>query len=266
MRTGDRHSVVLLEGVEDSPDYYKLVYGAGTGGGDSNSPRHRHTCDQVRMILDGTYSFSLNRTMDVGTVGYFPESVYYGPQSFSDNIAWLVLQFGGPSGLGMFSTRQRKKAIEELSAKGGTFDNGLYVWTDENGERHNQDAFEAATEQWCGHKLEYPGARYDDVVLMHPENFTWMSDSDVPGLSRKLLGIFTERHLRVEFMHLEPDVEFVFGKEPSNEMLFILEGALSRGGVVHERLSAFGAAASDSPETLQATQQTELLYVKLPSF
>ena len=41
------------------------------------------------------------------------KSAYYGPQNKTKNLLMATLQFGGPSGLGYYSIRQRKQAFED---------------------------------------------------------------------------------------------------------------------------------------------------------
>jgi hypothetical protein len=57
-----------------------------------------------------------------------------------------------------------------------------------------------------------------------------------------------------------------FGTEPSNEILFLASGTIGHQGEAHQKLTAFGSAADEAPETLTALEPSELLYVKLPTF
>jgi hypothetical protein len=69
----------LMEGESGTLGNFQLSI--GMNGGDFFSPRHRHNFEQVRYQLAGTLDFGRNGKMAPGTIGYFPESVYYGPQT-----------------------------------------------------------------------------------------------------------------------------------------------------------------------------------------
>src|SRR5437016_14524536 len=79
MRDGILDQTFLLTGEDNSPNNYLLNVGR-TGGGGWTTPRHRHTFDQVRFVLKGRYPVAKGVVMEEGSVGYFPESVHYGPQ------------------------------------------------------------------------------------------------------------------------------------------------------------------------------------------
>jgi hypothetical protein len=266
LRTGNRISRTLLTGVEDAVDNYRMAY--GTGGDDANwtTPRHHHNFEQIRWAIDGDYSVGRNRVLPAGWIGYFPESAYYGPQSMSSNLSMLIVQFGGPSGQGYASVAQRRRGFDGLKARGGKLENGIYSWVDEQGVHRNQDAFEAVWEEMNGRKISYPEPRYDSIILINPETFRWIEDRNAPGVSRRNLGTFTEREVRIAFVRLEKGASLSLGTEPSAELMFLKEGQISHDGQVHEKLSAFGSAAGDGTETLTATEPSELLYVKLPTF
>jgi len=267
LRTGSRVSKVLLRGEEDALDNYKFGYGeGGEGGTDWTTPRHRHIFEQIRYPLEGDYMIEQDKWVPAGQVSYFPEAAFYGPQVKAKNLTMLVLQFGGPSGMGYHSVRQRKEAAEGLMAKGGTFEEGMYVWKDENGETHKMDALEACYEQQYGKKIVYPPARYSTVITMNPANFAWKKDADAKGVARKTLGVFTERDVRIGFVHLDADAKLAFGTEDSPEILFLKDGSVSHGGETHKQLTAFGSKKTDAPETLTALEESELFYVKLPTF
>ena len=78
-RGGMFHSRRLLEGTPGTVDNFQLSIGVSQG--DFYSPRHRHNFEQIRVQLDGEAGFDRDGNMTPGTVGYFPEGVFYGPQS-----------------------------------------------------------------------------------------------------------------------------------------------------------------------------------------
>jgi hypothetical protein len=266
IREGKRSQAVLLTGEEGSLANYKLGYGEGAGKEAWTTPRHRHNFEQVRHPLAGDYSILKDKVLPAGWVAYFPESAYYGPQIKNPNLTMLSLQFGGPSGCGYMSVRQRRQGAQELIDKGGQFEKGIYKWVDEQGNHHNQDAFEATWEQAMHTKMEYPAGRYDSLVMMNPANFDWVKDPDSKGVATKWLGTFTERAIKVGFIRLEPGADFMFGTEPAPEILFLKEGSIRHGDDIHEKLSAFGTTVADSPEPLTAVEESEFFYIKLPTF
>jgi hypothetical protein len=264
-RTGKLVSRVVLEGIENTPGNYQLLYGEGQEGG-WTTPRHHHNFEQVRWLIDGDYSITEDTTLKAGAVAYFPESGYYGPQVKGASMKMLTVQFGGPSGQGYISIAQRGRSREELRASAGKFERGLYTWTDADGAVHTQDSSEAEWEHATGRKLEYPEARYNAVIVMHPENFAWVSDAGRPGVQTKLLGTFTERQVRISFIKLAAGASLSLGTERAPEILFIKAGELLFGGEKYGPLHAFGTTVEEEPTALVASQDTECFYVKLPTF
>ncbi len=266
VRTGNRNTKPLLYGREGRPDNYKFGYGGAGSTEDWTTPRHRHTFEQIRYVASGEYVVRKDEVMPTGWVAYFPESCYYGPQVKRADCDMLTLQFGGPSGLGYWSTAQRKKALQSLLVKGGKFENGVYTWVDANGKRHNQDAAEAVEQEARGHAVDYPEPRYKDIILMNPAAYSWVNDKDHPGVARKHLGSFTERDIRVAFIRLEKGASMDFGVEKSNEVMFLKEGAMTHDNTRYENLTAFGTEPEEKPVTLRAVEPCELIYIKMPTF
>lgn len=266
LRSGNRVARVLLHGKEGALNNFRFSYSGEEGDTDWSTPRHHHNFEQIRHPLEGDYIIGKNEVLPAGWVGYFPESAYYGPQALSTNLRLLVLQFGGPSGQGFASTRQRRKGYDDLLAKGGKFENGVYTWIDEKGQRHNQDAFEAVWEEMNQRKIQYPLGRYRDLIIMNPAAFNWTTDQDFPGVARKILGTFTERRIRVGFIRLDKGAKLPFGTEDAPEIAFVKEGSISHDGTTHGVLSALGTEAEEAPSMLQALEPTELYYIKLPTF
>ena len=261
--TGHTRSL-LLTGEEDAPNNYRATFEAGIDG-ESSSPRHHHNFEQIRYVLEGDYSIGTDQILPAGHIGYFPESSYYGPQLRKPNVRMLTLQFGGPSGNGLLSVQQRRKGLEALLERGGTLEGGMYVTVDEDGNRHNQDAFEALWEHLSGEKIVYPRSRYDSIILIDPGGFGWVDDEH-EGVTRKPLGTFSERDTRLGFVRLEKGASIPLGTEPSPEILFLKQGSISHNGEVHAPLTAFATATHDGPEPLTAEEDSELLYIKLPTF
>lgn len=263
--SGKRKSAVLLTGTPGEPDNFRLAYQEPVAGQEWSAPRHRHDFEQIRWVLDGDITIAKNQKIPPGWVAYFPESCWYGPQTRGDNLQLLLLQYGGPSGFGFDSPEQLRDGREALAAR-GTFEGGIYRWTDEAGQPHTQDAAEAVHEHVRGRKLVYADPRYDKLVLINPETFGWTGDPAQPGVAWRRLGTFTEREVRIAFARVDLGATFTLGTEPAREIAFVKEGALAAGGTEYPALTAFGTAAADEPQTLTATRPTVLFYVKLPTF
>ena len=264
IRTGTRNVRNVLTGQEGAKDNYKLAFSYGAEGESWTSPRHRHLFEQVRHVVDGEYVIVKNQVLPAGWVGYFPESAYYGPQVKSSSLKMITLQYGGPSGLGFYSVDQRKRAMVQLKER-GNFKDGIFTWTDEGGGRHNEDAGEAVWRE-VFHEMSYPRPRYDGIVLIDPSTFAWSRDDDASGVWHKRLGTFSEREIRIELIRLDAGARMPFGVQPSAEVLFCKQGEISVDGRTHGALSGFGSAARDVSQTLIATEDSELMYVKLPTF
>ena len=265
IRTGDRTVKALITGREGSPDNYKLAYSYGEESSEWATPRHHHPFEQVRHPVEGDYNIAKGKVLPAGWVGYFPESAYYGPQVMSPNLKMVVLQYGGPSGLGFYSIAQRKQAMIDLKER-GTFAKGIFSYVDEKGTHHNQDAGEAVWEQMHGVPIEYPPTRYEDLVIINPASFDYVKDEETPGVWRKRLGTFSERDIKIGFIKIDAGATLSFGTERAAEVLFLKTGSLEHDGTTHGPLSGFGSEADEAPESLHALETTELLYVKMPTF
>jgi hypothetical protein len=268
VRGRTKRDAVLLAGDENSPDNFIMRFGDNdVAEDDRGSPRHRHNFEQIRYPLRGDHPIGPDLVIPEGWVGYFPEGAFYGPYGFPTRpLTMLVVQFGGPSGTGFESIAQGRQGFDELLARGGRLDDGLYLWEDEEGGRHAQDAYEAKWEAIFKKKIAYPAPRYHTFILMNPASFAWMKDPARPGVGRKLLGTFTEREVRVGLIQLDRGASFTFGLEPAGEMLFLQAGAVAHDGVEHETRTAFATAAGDGSETVTASEDSELFYLKLPTF
>jgi hypothetical protein len=264
--SGKRKSPVLLRGTPGEPDNFRMAYQEPISGQEWSAPRHKHDYEQIRWVISGDITIAHNTTIEPGWVGYFPESAYYGPQTRGDNLTLLLIQFGGPSGYGFDSPEQLAEGRQALEAKGGTFEGGIYSWTDETGTVHRQDAAEAVHEEIRGHAMVYSDKRYQDLILMDPEAFTWIPDATQPGVSIKHLGTFTEREVKIAFVKLDAGASFVLGNEPAREMVYLAEGTLAVDGTDYGPRTAMSTARDESPQALTATEASVLFYVKLPTF
>lgn len=263
MREGVLEQKFLLTGRDGDPNNYLLNIGR-TGTGGWATPRHRHNFDQVRYVIKGNYPVSKGLTMPEGSVAYFPEGVPYGPQDRPEGLEMMVCQFGGASGSGFLSVAQREAANDVLKKK-GEFKNGVFTYFDGRGQRHNKDGFEACYEEATGSPLVYPKPRYNDVILMHPENHAWIPDG-APGVANKWLGSFTERNVQIGFVQIDAGATFGAGEQPSIELLFLSKGRVTVNGRQYAPHAAFEFLAHEGPVPMKALAQAELLRIILPKF
>ena len=189
-RGGTFHYRNLMEGTAGTIDNFQLSMGRNDK--DFVSPRHRHNFEQFRFQLEGDLNFARDGIMTPGMVGYFPEGTSYGPQTSEATATTFVLQFGGSSGQGYLSRKEVKQSMDALRAT-GTFDGGVYRCNEGEPGKRNMDGFQAIWEQANGRPLQFPKPRYDKPVMMDQAGYEWVPLADQPGVSEKLLGVFTER-------------------------------------------------------------------------
>lgn len=263
MREGVLAQRHLLIGEEGSPNNYDLNTGrAGAGGW--RTPRHRHNFDQIRYVLKGDFPYADGKVLPEGWVGYFPESVFYGPQDRPEGLETMVLQLGGASGGGYLSVAGREAANEALKAK-GEFRKGRFHWTDESGVAHDQDASEACFEYATGRKLEFAKARYESVVVMDPSAFAWIPEGG-PGVDIKWVGAFTERDARIGFIRIAPGRVYSAGLLDATAILFLIKGRVTVEGVDYPAGSAFEFAAGEGPLAVAAQEAAEFICMTLHKF
>ena len=263
MRVGKLDQKFLLQGDDDSPNNYLLNVGL-TGSGGWGTPRHRHNFDQIRYVLKGKYPASPHKIMDEGSVAYFPESVHYGPQDRPEGLEMMVIQFGGASGAGFLSTPRREAANEALKAK-GEFKSGVFTWVDEKGQKHNMDGAAACYEEATGRKMVLAPPRYDDVIMMDPENYEWL-ESGTPGVYTKLLGTFTERSTKMSFIKVAAGATYNTGSRSQVDVLFMSKGNITIEGKTYGDKTALELLPSDAPADIKANEESLFFVVTLPKF
>jgi hypothetical protein len=255
-RAGLFHSQSLLHGPEGTPENFYLQLSHLHN--DFFSPRHRHNFDQVRVQLVGDASFTRDGVMRPGTIGYFPEGVYYGPQENAGESRTLVLQFGGASGGGYISEERFQQGVEELKAF-GTFEKGVFHRPKEDGGRKNQDAYEAVWEHIHGRRMEYPKSEHAEPVFMDPANFAWEEEPGTPGVRRKLLGVFSARQLRISILGLAAGAS---AQLAPTSIAFVLQGR-GRTGDQEWRQHAT-LRTGETADTIIAAESSEVLELHIP--
>lgn len=198
-RGGTFHFRNLMEGTPGTIGNFQLSMGRNDK--DFVSPRHRHNFEQFRFQLEGDLEFGRDGTMKPGMVGYFPEGAHYGPQTSQMDALTVVLQFGGASGSGYLSRAEVVKGMQELSTQ-GTFADGIFRRNEGEPGKKNLDGYQAIWEHVNGCKLDYPKPRYPAPLMMDESNFSWVVSHEEPGVSEKLLGIFTERRAQAAIVNV----------------------------------------------------------------
>jgi hypothetical protein len=263
IRGGDREFKTLLVGDENSPDNFRLVLARQNG--KVEAPRHKHNFDQIRMCLSGEgQNYGPDRWIRPGEVVYFPEGVPYGPEVSDCQRFGVTLQFGGASGSGYLSSRRSKQGMEELKQV-GTFDKGVFYRNSAApGERRNQDSFEAVWEHVNQRTLEYPKPRYDEPVMMRPQNFGWQ-ETEQRGLSIKALGSFTERRVEISLLKLAPGARVRIAPRPGRQVAFVTGGTGRADGNELRQHSAFLLDPREGAE-IESKDGMEILLIGLPIF
>jgi hypothetical protein len=259
-RGGIFHGRIMVEGQAGTIDNFQLSF--GQMGGDFNSPRHRHNFEQIRYQLEGVLDYGRDGKLVQGMVGYFPEGVYYGPQSQDPAIACktIVLQFGGASGSGYLSQAEVKAGMEELKQEGEFKDGVFRRRTDVEGKR-NLDGYQAIWEHVNGRPMNYPKPRYPQPIFMDPATYDWVAVAGQSGVAEKLLGVFTERRSEVGQIRIDAGASFTArGKG-------IYVAACGEGTVGGEALRALTTVYLETGETVTFTarETIELLHLGLPN-
>jgi hypothetical protein len=260
-RAGRFKSQNLIQGEDGTPDNFFMQLSHTFA--DFESPRHRHNFDQVRIQLKGDADFARDGVMRPGTLAYFPEGVFYGPQSIAGESSTIVLQFGGASGSGYVGEERYQQAVAELKEH-GSFDKGIYhSHRDEEGRRKNQDAYEAVWEHIHGRRLEYPKSDYTQPVFLDPATFSFQPEAGQPGVQRKALGRFSARGTRIDVLRLERGASVSLAP---HAIVFVLSGqGDARAGAKDGHWTAHSTLRTgDAPELVSATETAELLEIHIP--
>ncbi len=258
IREGTLRSRRLLTGEPGTPGNFSLQLSSTPT---YFSPRHRHNFDQIRYQLSGDFDFATDGAMKPGSVAYFPEGTYYGPQSCPTGSETLVLQFGGASRSGYISAEEHERATAEL-ARQGTFAKGVYAQLKPDGGKINKDAYEAVWEKVNGRPLEYPGQRYLRPVFMDPKNFEWLPVAEQPGASCKHLGEFSERRTRLSLYRIASGASL---RLAGNSIYFVAAGSGAVGGTGFGPHATIHLAVGEQGSA-KASEPVELLHLGLPHF
>ncbi|MDB5568830.1 MAG: hypothetical protein JWN93_13 [Hyphomicrobiales bacterium] len=247
-RGGTFFSRTLLQGVPGSPDNFKVSL--SENGTDHKGPRHRHNFDQFRFMIDGESDFSRDGKLTSGMLGYFPEGVYYGPQTNVTATRLIVLQFGGASGAGYLLPSEVRSGTEALKAF-GEFRDGIFHRHADAPGRRNVDAYQAIWEHVRQREMVYPPPRYQTPILMRTDSFDWTPAAE--GVGEKLFGVFTERRAQASMLKLEDEARHEIA---GRGLWIVLDGA---GSVGPDPLRACTAIFLDRDERTQVAASGTLL-------
>jgi hypothetical protein len=262
-RSGGIEFKRLIQGTPGAPDNFELSLVRTAG--DYYTPRHRHNFDQVRYCLEGAMNYAPGKNLERGAVGYFPEGTFYGPQRDTAISVTLVLQMGGASGYGFMSYDQLNVGYQQLCDY-GDFRQGVFTHSSRDGRTIRKDGYEAVWEHVMRRAVEYPAPRFDDPVVMFPDNFTWIGIGG--GIEIKRLGAFGERGLELSFIRGPRGAKHVIRNLATGELLFVVHGALhaSTSDYRIDAHSALRVEAADSGMTLEVDEEVLLFAITLPLF
>lgn len=260
-RPGGIQLTSLLNGKENSLDNFDLMI--IDAGSDYHTPRHRHNFDQIRVMLSGSFEWETDSVQDEGSVGYFSEGTPYKQQGI-DASRTLLLQVGGASGSGYMSYAQLQAAIAELQET-GSFEEGLFVYKNENGNRRTMDGYQAAWEKVFGKALEYPLPRFNAPVILRPERFAWVKDPANRLVEKRTLGVFNERGLELTQVRLSSGAEFVIDGAHRPYLAYVLSGTGRVNGEAWRHGTAIQVDRNEK-STLSAEDSAELYLFGLPVF
>jgi mannose-6-phosphate isomerase-like protein (cupin superfamily) len=234
-------------------------------GEDYGTPRHHHNFSQIHYVLEGTHEWAPDRLLPTGSVTYFPEGTFYGPQQ-GHGALLLGLQYGEASAAGFMSYDRLAEGNKRLAEHpNGEFDGGTYRSVDANGKQRNQDGYEAIWEEIHGRPVEYPAPRYETPITMHPDGFSWVPSADETGIAHKHLGTFSERRTSVGFTRYDAGATHRVCDLRAPELHFVLDGALRCHDGVFGTWTAFQFDPGDN-ETLEAIEATTTYVIGLPIF
>ena len=258
-RGGIFHFKRLLEGETTGIDNFQLSLGRPGGG--FYSPRHHHNFEQVRFQLEGELDFARDGKMKAGMVGYFPEGMFYGPQSQEPDSTPLtiVLQMGGASGSGYLSRKEVKAGMDALSSE-GEFKDGVFRRRQDIPGKRNVDGYQAIWEYVNKRPMVYPKPRYSRPFMMNPAHYEWLPVEGAPGLSEKFLGTFTERRSTARMVRLDPGASF---EAQGRSLYFVIDGQGTVGSDVLQRFTTTYLAKGERVR-FAATAPVEMLHLGMP--
>jgi hypothetical protein len=192
-------------------------------GGESR--RHRHNCSEIRYVLKGNWH-SGDRNLEPGDLGYFPESTYYGPQKYEEEVTHLGMHFAGPSPTSFYLPPDaRERSWEELRASGVRVEGGVAMFPD----GRKLDPSNATDARLGGGELEFAPPRYDEPIFIKTGNFPWRQTAS-RGVSTKHLAYFNDVGPNLTMLRLEPGAVAPGGHSVCVDMRVVLSGDVVYAG------------------------------------
>ncbi len=248
----------LAKGVAGAADNFEFnIYRFFPG---YTTPRHRHNWEQMRFGLNSELTYEPGKVISNGSLVYFPEGAYYGPQESPVISDILLLQYGGASGQGYMSQEQFFASREALM-KTGEFNGGIYTCYDEVGKKHNQDGAEAIWEHVFKKKIHYVKPRIPESVKFQVDAFNWVP-SGIDGVEEKLLAVLTERRVTAAMVRATRRTQLKVAAD-QRQLFFTFKGEF---GVAGKTCGPQTSIYSDRGESLELTLEPgwESLMITLP--
>jgi len=250
----------LFQGKPGPGNFEAVVLLTNPSGGNF-FPRHRHDFDQLRWTITGSPEWTPGRPTPAGTLVYTPAGTWYGPYERHAGDEQLHVQFEGANGAPFVHYDMFLEARREL-AKRGTFEKGIYTWVDEKGQRHSQDAHEAAQELITGQPVQFPPARFATQIDLVPENFEWKEIAR--GVAFKELARFTERGTHIAMLKIEGGASYTVTSPEQRTLLFITEGEGQADGTPVQKRDGMLLDRGDQG-VVSSSGSLELLLLGLPN-
>ncbi|MES2977723.1 MAG: hypothetical protein V4731_04810 [Pseudomonadota bacterium] len=226
------------------------------------SPRHRHTFQQVRFLVEGKMRYGKD-VYNVGDCLYLPEGTYYGPitpvavkDGGTEQMHFVDIQFEGPSGIPYPHPDAVVDAQRALTKK-GTFEEGIYTFA--NGRK--RDAYEAILEELTGEPVKYPPSRLDNYVVMRSNAYPWVPVKGLEGVSQRQLGYFFECGPNIKMFSIKAGSKLPAVTPDGHRAMFLLTGQLEFDGEVFNPLSYFVTPDGTPCFEVVATQDSQMLAV-----
>src|SRR5260221_14711639 len=108
----------LGQGTPGRPEnfYLRMVWTEG----DFFSPRHMHNFDQVRVQIQGKFSFDKDGTMQPGCIGYFPKARPTARRRRPKTPCSSRCRSAGPAAAGGFREREAPRGARRCRSGGGS--------------------------------------------------------------------------------------------------------------------------------------------------
>jgi len=227
-----------------------------------NSPRHRHTFQQVRYFVGGKVKYG-HEIYGVGDCLYIPEGAYYGPvlpvgekDGGTGQMNFVDIQFMGPSGIPYPEPDDVVNAQRAL-AETGKFEEGIYTFP--NGRK--RDAYEAILEKLTGQPIKYPEPRLTSYVVMRSSAYPFTAHPTIQGAAQKHLGFFFESGPNIKLMSLQAGTSVAAGKPAGHRAVFLVKGEVEFDGEAYPSLSYFMLPSGEPFSKISATKDAEMLVI-----